>query len=144
MTLATDAPVTAAVAAYPGVEGRLLLDGRREDLAAYRAAGGYADVEDLERLLDEVDEAGVRGRGGAAFPIATKIRTVRDGRGVPVAVANGEEGEPSSVKDRWLLRTRPHLVLDGLRLAALMVGADQVHVYVSDPDAAAAVTGALR
>ncbi len=143
MSLATDAPVSPALAAYPGVEGRLFRAGGREDLAAYRAAGGYADVADLERLLDEVDEAGVRGRGGAAFPIATKIRTVRGGRGVPVAVANGEEGEPASVKDRWLLRTRPHLVLDGLRLASLMVGADEVHVYVSDPEAAASVTAGL-
>ncbi|MGY1741278.1 NADH-ubiquinone oxidoreductase-F iron-sulfur binding region domain-containing protein, partial [Blastococcus sp. SYSU D01050] len=139
------APVTAAVTAYPGVEDRLLAGrGEREDLAAYRAGGGYAAVADAERLLDEVDEAGVRGRGGAAFPAATKIRTVRIGRGVPVAVANGEEGEPASVKDRWLLRTRPHLVLDGLRLAALMAGADQVHVYVSDPGAAASVTRAVE
>jgi NADH:ubiquinone oxidoreductase subunit F (NADH-binding) len=148
MSLATDAVptdgATPAVAAYPGVEGRLLHAGGREDLAAYRAAGGYATVTDVERLLDEVDEAGVRGRGGAAFPIARKIRTVRDGRGVPVAVANGEEGEPASVKDRWLLRNRPHLVLDGLRLAALMVAADEVHVYVSDPDAAASVTAAVQ
>jgi NADH:ubiquinone oxidoreductase subunit F (NADH-binding) len=149
MSLATDAPVTAAVAAYPGVEDRLFRNprevggGHREGLAAYRAAGGYAPVHDAERLLDEVDDAAVRGRGGAAFPIATKIRTVRDGRGVPVAIANGEEGEPASVKDRWLLRTRPHLVLDGLRLAALLVGADEVHVYVSDPDAAQSVSRAL-
>ncbi len=145
MTLATDAPVTPAVAAHPDVESRLLIGGgQREDLAAYRAAGGYAAVDDAERLLDEVDEAAVRGRGGAAFPIATKIRTVRGGRGVPVAVANGEEGEPASVKDRWLLRTRPHLVLDGLRLASLMVGADELHVYVSDPASAESVTRALE
>ncbi|MGY1773465.1 NADH-ubiquinone oxidoreductase-F iron-sulfur binding region domain-containing protein [Blastococcus sp. SYSU D00813] len=144
MSLATDAPVTPALGAYPGVAGRLVPGtGGHEDLAAYRAAGGYAPVEDVERLLDEVDGAGVRGRGGAAFPIATKIRTVRGGRGVPVAVANGEEGEPASVKDRWLLRTRPHLVLDGLRLAALMAGADEAHVYVSDADAAETVAQAL-
>jgi NADH:ubiquinone oxidoreductase subunit F (NADH-binding) len=142
MSLVTAAPVVPAVAAYPGVGTRLIGTGAREDLAAYRSAGGYADVEDAERLLDDVDEAGVRGRGGAAFPTATKIRTVRDGRGVPVVVANGEEGEPASIKDRWLLRTRPHLVLDGLRLASLTVGSDEVHVYVSDPDAAESVTRA--
>ena len=58
--------------------------------------------------------------------MGTKLRTVRDAgrRGVDtVVVANGEEGEPASVKDRWLLRNRPHLVLDGLRLAAAIVGA---------------------
>ena len=65
-----------------------------------------------------------------------KLRAVRDNgsrEGGTVAVANGEEGEPASIKDRWLLRNRPHLVLDGLRLAAVNVAADRAHVYVSDP-----------
>ena len=60
-----------------------------------------------------------------------------------VVVANGEEGEPASVKDRWLLRNRPHLVLDGLRLAAAIVGASRAYVYVSDEQSATAVTSAL-
>jgi NADH:ubiquinone oxidoreductase subunit F (NADH-binding) len=58
-------------------------------------------------------------------------------------VANGEEGEPASVKDRWLLRNRPHLVLDGLRLAARITGARRTYVYVSDVQAASAVSAAL-
>ena len=57
--------------------------------------------------------------------------------------ANGEEGEPASVKDRWLLRHRPHLVIDGVRLAARVVGAQRAHVYVSDAAAAAAIEAAL-
>ena len=76
--------------------------------------------------------------------MAVKLRAVRDsGRGRTVVVANGEEGEPASVKDRWLLRNRPHLVLDGLRLAALIVGAGRAYVYVSDQPAARAVEDAL-
>jgi NADH:ubiquinone oxidoreductase subunit F (NADH-binding) len=100
----------------------------------------------VDHLLSQVDLSGVLGRGGAAFPLAAKLKTVRDnGRraGGAVVVANGEEGEPASVKDRWLLRHRPHLVLDGLRLAARMVSAERAQVYVSDPSAAEAVQTAL-
>jgi NADH:ubiquinone oxidoreductase subunit F (NADH-binding) len=126
---------------WPGIEPRLLRHGT-EDYAEYRAAGGYQTLDDPERLLGEVDLSGLLGRGGAAFPLAVKARTVRDnGRrcGGAVVVANGEEGEPASVRDRWLLRHRPHLVLDGLRLAARMVEADRAFVYVSDPLAAESV-----
>src|SRR5699024_3913062 len=99
-----------------------------------------------DALLEQVDLSGLLGRGGAAFPLGTKLRTVRNAglRGSDtVVVANGEEGEPASVKDRWLLRNGPHLVLDGLRLAAAIAGASRVFVYLSDERAAAAVTDAL-
>jgi NADH:ubiquinone oxidoreductase subunit F (NADH-binding) len=142
---ATSIELTAT--AWPGVTPRLLrsLPGV-EDYAEYRAAGGYSKLDDADRLLAVVDLSGLLGRGGAAFPLAVKARTVRDnGRrcGGAVVIANGEEGEPASVKDRWLLRQRPHLVLDGLRLAARMVEADRIYVYVSDPAAAATVEAAL-
>ena len=144
MTATTDL----AVAVWPGIEARLLRTGAEsaENLAGYRACGGYQPLDDADGLLSQVDLSGVLGRGGAAFPLAVKLKTVRDnGRkaGGAVVVANGEEGEPASVKDRWLLRHRPHLVLDGLRLAAQMVSADQAHVYVSDTSAAEAVQTAL-
>src|SRR4051812_45200725 len=122
--------------AWPGCPPRLLTQGR-EDVAAYREQGGYRPLLDADELLHEVESAGLAGRGGAAFPLGLKLRAVRDnGRaaGGAVVVANGEEGEPASVKDRWLLRNRPHLVLDGLRLAAAIVGAEYAYVYVSDPD----------
>ena len=117
-----------------------------EDYADYTGGGGYQRLDDPDALLDQVDLSGLLGRGGAAFPMGTKLRTVRDAgrRGSKtVVVANGEEGEPASVKDRWLLRNRPHLVLDGLRLAAGIVGARRAYVYVSDADAATAVESAL-
>lgn len=137
-------------ATLPGCTPRLLSErAGREDLAAYRQAGGYAPLTDPDALLSEVEASGLVGRGGAAFPLAVKLRTVRDnGRliaetGGTVVVANGEEGEPASIKDRWLLRNRPHLILDGLRLAATIVGADRAYVYVSDPESAHSVEIAL-
>ncbi|ORW26953.1 NADH dehydrogenase [Mycobacterium paraense] len=132
-------------AAPPGLEPRLLVE-QREDLAAYRRLGGYRPLADADELLGEVESSGLVGRGGAAFPLAVKLRAVRDnGRiaGDTVVVANGEEGEPASIKDRWLLRNRPHLVLDGLRLAAAIVGAHRAYVYVSDPESAHGVEAAL-
>jgi NADH:ubiquinone oxidoreductase subunit F (NADH-binding) len=144
MSLTTTANITTAVASHPQVRNRLLAGiVEREDLEQYRAAGGYGAVDDVERLLEIVDEAGLRGRGGAAFPTSRKIQTVREGADVPVVVANGEEGEPASVKDKWLLRHRPHLVLDGLRLAALMVGSEDVHVYVADVASASSIQLAI-
>ncbi|WP_333779204.1 NADH-ubiquinone oxidoreductase-F iron-sulfur binding region domain-containing protein [Streptomyces sp. IBSBF 3136] len=117
--------------------------GGGEDLAGYLARGGYAPLPEPQRLLDRVAGAGLRGRGGAGFPAAVKLRAVRDAPGRSVVVANGEEGEPGSVKDRWLLRHRPHLVLDGLRLAAAMTGAARCWVYLSDAPAERAVRRAL-
>ena len=141
MTATTDL----AVSVWPGIEPRLLRQGV-EDYSDYRDSGGYQPLDDVDHLLSQVDLSGVLGRGGAAFPLAVKCKAVRDnGRraGGAVVVANGEEGEPASIKDRWLLRHRPHLVLDGLRLAARMVAAEHAHVYVSDPGAADAVRTAL-
>ncbi|MGV9803481.1 NADH-ubiquinone oxidoreductase-F iron-sulfur binding region domain-containing protein [Mycobacterium sp. NPDC003449] len=135
------------VAVWPGLTPRLLRT-EAESLSDYISAGGYAPLVDPDRLLDTVHTSGLLGRGGAAFPMAVKLRTVRDngrldGAG-PVVIANGEEGEPASVKDRWLLRNRPHAVLDGLRLAARIVGSERVYVYVSDRRAAGSVEDALR
>lgn len=137
------------VAVWPGLTPRLLRDGP-EGLSDYRKAGGYGTLVDPEQLLSEVQTSGLLGRGGAAFPLAVKLRTVRDNgqqgqhaQTGSVVIANGEEGEPASIKDRWLLRNRPHAVLDGVRLAAGIVGADRAVVYVSDPRAAESVERAL-
>lgn len=114
-----------------------------ESADAYRATGGYADATGPDELLHRLAASGLRGRGGAGFPAAVKLRAVRERGGVPVVVANGEEGEPGSVKDRWLLRARPHLVLDGLVRAASVTGAVRGYVYLSDPEAGARVRRAL-
>ncbi|WP_051267572.1 NADH-ubiquinone oxidoreductase-F iron-sulfur binding region domain-containing protein [Nakamurella lactea] len=151
MTVVTPADLRPVVAAFPGAEGRLLAgpDGSDlpESLAGYAGRGGYRELADPDGLFDQVRTLDLRGRGGAAFPLHRKLSGVRDevalGSGPAVVVANGEEGEPASIKDRWLLRHRPHLVLDGLRLAAALVDAATRYVYLSDPAAADAVGHAL-
>ena len=95
-------------------------------------------------LIGEVERAGLRGRGGAGFPTATKLRSVAAGTRT-VAVANATEGEPASWKDRSLLIGTPHLVLDGLSLAAETVRASEAIICVDRADSAAcaSVTTAL-
>jgi NADH:ubiquinone oxidoreductase subunit F (NADH-binding) len=116
----------------------------REDLGRYLSAGGYQPLPPPDVIRAAARRAELRGAGGAGFPTAVKLDSVAAGAGPRVVVANGEEGEPSSVKDRWLLRHRPHLVLDGLRTAAQAVQADDLYVYVSDESAQDAVVAALH
>lgn len=80
------------------------------------------------QLVAMVTAAGLTGRGGAAFPTGTKMRSVAAGHGPAIVVANGMEGEPASEKDQALLARSPHLVLDGAVLAAEAVGASTVHI----------------
>lgn len=90
----------------------------------------------LEHVLETTRAGGVRGRGGAGFPLACKLETVagargRFGRGRPVVVVNAAEGEPASAKDSALLGVTPHLVLDGALTAARVLGAREIHVVTS-------------
>lgn len=80
-------------------------------------------------LIDTVEAAGLTGRGGGAFPTARKMRAVASGSR-PVVVANCAEGEPAAMKDKALLSHAPHLVLDGLQLAAEAVGAREAYLYL--------------
>ena len=92
----------------------------------YAVHGPLARNRELagSQIVDLVEQAGLRGRGGGAFPTARKLRAVRTARGGAVVVANGCESEPLSAKDALLVREVPHLVLDGAALAARAVGAD--------------------
>ena len=95
-------------------------------LPARARRGRRGGRERADALIEEIAAAGLLGRGGAGFPTATKMRAVAGGRGRPIVVANGAEGEPASLKDHTLLELLPHLVLDGAILAAEAVGADEV------------------
>lgn len=83
-------------------------------------------------LIDRIEQAGLGGRGGAAFPMAKKMRTVAAGKGKPIVVINATEGEPASLKDRTLLETLPHLVLDGAAFAARAIGADEAILCICE------------
>ncbi|MDR0342616.1 MAG: NADH-quinone oxidoreductase subunit I [Nocardiopsaceae bacterium] len=87
----------------------------------YRGRSGH--------LIREAAAAGLTGRGGAAFPVHRKLAAVA-GAPEPVVIGNGAEGEPASNKDKSLLWISPHLVLDGLQLAAEAVGSLTIGLYV--------------
>lgn len=118
----------------------LLIDRQtRETLSEYQRPGGVSG----EQLIDAVEAAELRGRGGAGFSTAVKMRAVAGREGPRTIVANGDEGEPLAVKDRYLMRIRPHQVLDGLLRAAEVVAADRAVVYLSDSVAEDSVSKAL-
>lgn len=141
------APPVAAIVGRSGGARPLVLGptpDRVESLADYLADGGYPSLPDEPADIRGLAEAaGLRGAGGAGFPTALKLNAVADAPGPRVVVANGEEGEPSSVKDRWLQLYRPHLVLDGLRVAAAAVQAERAVVYVSNSDCRRSLETAL-
>jgi NADH:ubiquinone oxidoreductase subunit F (NADH-binding) len=83
-------------------------------------------------LIDTLEHSGLTGRGGAGFPVARKWRAAREAGGDSTVIVNGAEGEPQSLKDRVLMSTRPHLVLDGALLAARTLRATRVVVYVGE------------
>ena len=96
---------------------------RRHGPVPYRGGTGA--------LIGDVRAAGLTGRGGAAFPVHRKLEAVATARpGRAIVVGNGAEGEPASHKDEALLFAAPHLVLDGLQLAAEAVGARRAVLYI--------------
>jgi NADH:ubiquinone oxidoreductase subunit F (NADH-binding)/NADH:ubiquinone oxidoreductase subunit E len=109
----------------------------------YRAAGGYAlaasvtqGEHDVEAILQRMEHAGLRGLGGAGFPAGRKWQIVKAQvreQGVPALMAvNIDEGEPGTFKDRTYLERDPHRFLEGLLIAAQVVGIDTCYVYLRD------------
>lgn len=117
----------------PGASGRLLagLNGAGSvSLARHHEVWGPLPTLRGARIIETVEAAGLLGRGGAGFAVARKMSSVAAGRGPAVLVANGCEGEPASDKDTMLLARVPHLVLDGIQLAARAIGADRAYLVV--------------
>ena len=119
-----------------------LVPGLPEDLRAHLARHGRPPYGHKGQLINAVQQAGLTGRGGAAFPVHRKLAIVAAASGRTVIVANGAESEPASHKDALLLRAAPNLVLDGLQLAAEAIGASDAHLFLH-PDVSPEITRAL-
>ncbi len=107
--------------------------------AAYRASGGYQlaaavarGERDTESILATLESSGLRGLGGAGFPAGRKWRIVRDQPAPRLMAINIDEGEPGTFKDRWYLERDPHRFLEGMLLAAQVVGIDAIYIYLRD------------
>src|SRR5438094_3557807 len=128
---------------------------RRIDLTAYQDVFGKLPQLTAEELISVAEQVDLRGRGGAAFPVARKFSAVleaaRTRKRAPMVVVNGAEREPGSAKDKMLLLRSPYLVLAGavaaaraLRARLILVGVSDAVVARSVREAAAAEPGLAR
>ncbi|MBU3577876.1 NAD(P)H-dependent oxidoreductase subunit E [Polynucleobacter sp. UK-Kesae-W10] len=106
---------------------------------AYRAKGGYslaAEIQsgkrDAESIIKAMENSGLRGLGGAGFPAGRKWRIVKDQLAPKLMAVNIDEGEPGTFKDRTYLERDPHRFLEGLLIAANVVGIDACYIYLRD------------
>jgi formate dehydrogenase len=123
--------------AYPATHAHVLQPGT--DFEHYMAAGGYrvlAEAFTGKRTRDElikiVSDAGLRGLGGAGFPTGRKWSLVRAEPGPRLMAVNADEGEPGTFKDRYYLGLDPHRFLEGMLIAAYVVEAAEVYIYIRD------------
>jgi NADH:ubiquinone oxidoreductase subunit F (NADH-binding)/NADH:ubiquinone oxidoreductase subunit E len=105
----------------------------------YSAEGGYALLRDVrsgartpEELIAALSDAGLRGMGGAGFPAGRKWGIVRAQPGPKLMTINADEGEPGTFKDRVLLESDPHRMIEGALIAAHVVGAERIYLYLRD------------
>src|SRR5579864_6423788 len=116
--------------------GFLLSDPPVASLEDYLARGGGAGLARArsmspEKIIEEVRDSGLRGRGGAGFPTGRKWTSVQQGGGRHhYVVCNGAEGEPATFKDRALLRANPYQVVEGALIAAAAMAASEIFVGV--------------
>ena len=109
------------------------------DFDAYRAAGGYTLLNECiygkrkrDDVIKGVDDAGLRGLGGAGFPTGRKWTLVRKEPAPRLMAVNGDEGEPGTFKDRHYLGLDPHRFIEGMLIAAWVVEAPDIYVYIRD------------
>ena len=118
------------------------LDARRPDVEAfdaYRAGGGYALLKavlagerERDEVIAEMESSNLRGLGGAGFPAGRKWTFVRMEAKPRLMAVNADEGEVGTFKDRWYLERRPHRFIEGMLIAAWVVEAREVYIYLRD------------
>ncbi len=102
----------------------------------YLAVGGYAALTKAlkmtpEAIIDEVKNAGLRGRGGGGFPTGNKWESTRQAQGeTKYVICNADEGDPGAYMDRSLVEGNPHSVLEGMLIGAYTIGANQGYIYI--------------
>ncbi|SEM62279.1 NADH-quinone oxidoreductase subunit F [Candidatus Frackibacter sp. WG12] len=108
-----------------------------EDIEEYIATGGYEALGkavtemEAQEVIDEVKEAGLRGRGGGGFPTGLKWQFTRDAENdTKYIICNADEGDPGAFMDRSILEGDPHKVLEGMIIAGYAIGADKGYIYV--------------
>ena len=123
-----------------GSQSRYVLEGIGEiawdDAWQYISVGGFDGLAKAlsltsEEVIEIVSDSGLRGRGGAYFPVAMKWESASSQRATPVVIVNAEEGEPGLFKDRHLIEGMPFRVLEGALIAAYASGSEEVIIYVN-------------
>ena len=115
-----------------------LLENPAGSLEEYAASGGGEGLRRAlsmtpDRVIEEISESGLRGRGGGGFPTGEKWAAIRRyGTGVRYVVCNGAEGEPATFKDRTLLQVNPYRILEGISIAAYAVGAERAFLGMKE------------
>ena len=125
------------------VDSEVFTDGPLESgyigLEAYLDKGGYALPVALasgklesEKIIQALEDSGLRGMGGAGFPAGRKWRIVREQSSPKLMAVNIDEGEPGTFKDRTYLERDPHRFLEGVLVAAYVVGVEAIYIYLRD------------
>ena len=109
------------------------------DYAGYRAAGGYQLYErlvagdiDADSIIKTLEGTQLRGLGGAGFPVGRKWGILRDQPAPRLCAINIDEGEPGTFKDRYYMLSDPHRFLEGMLIAAQVIGIDACYIYIRD------------
>jgi len=110
-----------------------------ESIDTFEGRGGYEVLKklvsgDISRgeVLKELDRSGLKGMGGAGFPVARKWKFLESSEKPRILVVNADEGEPGTFKDRLCLESQPHQFLEGAMIAAYTVDADTIYIYLRD------------